>query len=1070
MRKIRILLALIVFPGVILIAGCSAGIKKSYMTERGDHYFKDGHLDQAETEYISALRYDHDNAHAWSQLGIIYFDEGRYQHSAPYLYRAGQLDTNNLELHLKLGQIYLIMGRIADAQKEAATVLNADPHDPEAPILLAGAVSSSQTNSAHAQLVQLARTADSAPLETALGMLAARGHDLDAATKDFKQAIALDPDSAEAYAAYANLLWTQNDLKGAGAGFKKASDLAKPRAPQRLQYAEFELQTGRLDDARTALEQMTKETPDYAPAWLGLAQVALAEKKFDDCGSDLKHVLDQDNDSFDALLLKGQLDLAQGKTDNAIAELEKLSEKYPQAPRVRYELALAYFTGSRVEKAMNELGTAINQNPDFAEATFLLAEIEIKNNNADSAVALLRNFTKRRPELAQAKLLLADACRMQGDFNDALDIYRQLEKASPQNPQVPLLMGSAFVEQKDDADARAEFERAQQLEPGNPTPQEELAELDLSEKQYAAATQRANQLLQQNSALPDPHLLLAKIYLAQAQTNASETELTKAINLQPKDETPYLLLAQLQFNSGQHAATMDTLNAALKRDPSNISVLMLMAQVQTAANNEESAADTYEQMLKLDPDLVPALNNLACIYAENPDQVGRAYDLAQHAHKLKPADPSITDTVGWVFFKKGQFTAAEKTLEDSASQLPGSPEAQFHYGMACYMQEDEGSAHDAFQRAMQTGNSNFPDLSQCNECLRILAIDAKHASDQDRMGLEKRLSAQPADPVALTRLAAIYQAQGASAQATPYCTAALRANPQSATAMILLAQNDMGTDPAKALDLAKSAYQLKQEDPQAQQTLGWAAYQNHNYQWAYSLLQIASLTQPNDATAAYEFAQAAFSIGKLSEALTAMNSASQTGLSGAEAADAKDFITLAPLYQQPDQAVAAQSTVQGILASRPDYPPALLVQAVIDSQKGDLAGAESEYEKILARFSDFAPAQKDLAILYAENLNEPDKAYPLAVKAREMFPDDPDVAKALGLVVFEKGDYTRAADLLDAIRDSKSADAELFYCLGISEYHLRNFTASRTSLQRALSMNLAGTQASNARETLAQLK
>ena len=206
-------------------------------------------------------------------------------------------------------------------------------------------------------------------------------------------------------------------------------------------------------------------------------------------------------------------------------------------------------------------------------------------------------------------------------------------------------------------------------------------------------------------------------------------------------------------------------------------------------------------------------------------------------------------------------------------------------------------------------------------------------------------------------------------------------------------------------------------------------------------------------------------VGKLSEALTAMNSASQNGLSGTEAEDAKNFIALvASIPSSPTRLPPAQSTAQGVLSSHPDYPPALLaLRRVIDSQKGDLAGAESEYEKILARFPDFGPAQRDLAILYAENFNEPNKAYPMAIKAREIFPDDPDVARALGLIVFQKGDYTRAADILDAISGiRKSADAELFCALASPKTHLHKFVASRSSLQRALSMNLAGQQASSA--------
>jgi predicted Zn-dependent protease len=114
-------------------------------------------------------------------------------------------------------------------------------------------------------------------------------------------------------------------------------------------------------------------------------------------------------------------------------------------------------------------------------------------------------------------------------------------------------------------------------------------------------------------------------------------------------------------------------------------------------------------------------------------------------------------------------------------------------------------------------------------------------------------------------------------------------------------------------------------------------------------------------------------------------------------------------------------------------------------------------------------AQKNLAILDAQNFVEPDRAYHVAVKAREAFPDDPQVAKALATILFQQGDYTRSADLFNTISSSSSADAQLFYYLGISEYHLKNFVQSKNSLERALTLNLSGQEATDARETLAEL-
>ena len=46
------------------------------------------------------------------------------------------------------------------------------------------------------------------------------------------------------------------------------------------------------------------------------------------------------------------------------------------------------------------------------------------------------------------------------------------------------------------------------------------------------------------------------------------------------------------------------------------------------------------------------------------------------------------------------------------------------------------------------------------------------------------------------------------------------------------------------------------------------------------------------------------------------------------------------------------------------------------------------YNDILRRFPDLAPAQKHLAVLYAQDEATIPQAYELAVKARKILPDD----------------------------------------------------------------------------------
>ena len=73
------------------------------------------------------------------------------------------------------------------------------------------------------------------------------------------------------------------------------------------------------------------------------------------------------------------------------------------------------------------------------------------------------------------------------------------------------------------------------------------------------------------------------------------------------------------------------------------------------------------------------------------------------------------------------------------------------------------------------------------------------------------------------------------------------------------------------------------------------------------------------------------------------------------------------------------------------------------------------------------------------------------------------------MVLFQQGEYDRAADLFNTISNSASADARLFYCLGICEYHLKNYPETKSSLEHALSLNLSGQDETDARQTLSEL-
>jgi tetratricopeptide (TPR) repeat protein len=170
------------------------------------------------------------------------------------------------------------------------------------------------------------------------------------------------------------------------------------------------------------------------------------------------------------------------------------------------------------------------------------------------------------------------------------------------------------------------------------------------------------------------------------------------------------------------------------------------------------------------------------------------------------------------------------------------------------------------------------------------------------------------------------------------------------------------------------------------------------------------------------------------------------------------------LSGNPAAKTAAQ--IDQILKVSPNYVPALMAKAALSNQQGDLAGVKAIYEKVLTIFPTFVPAKKGLVVSYAENPDDDKRAYDLAVEARDALPDDADVAKAFGIIVYRKGDFTRAAGLLQESTGKNPEDAEAWYYLGAAEAKLKQGADSHKSLQRALDLKLKPALAREAAELL----
>jgi tetratricopeptide (TPR) repeat protein len=1051
-----------------LITACSKETKKGRLLAEADNYFKTGNYDKAKLSYLNVLRLDPANALALERIGAMWQDDGAPLRAAGFLKKASELDPKNVQNRIRLARCYVATGHFNDGTKEALQVLEQAPDNGDAIITLTEAARSKEDIEAAEKQLQKFPKKNDVSFYLAAANLSFSGGDLSTAVNALQQALAADPKSSAAHMAMGNLHLAQKDLKQAGEEFKKAADLVPVRSIERLKYCEFEWGVGDADEVRRIATDMTKSAPDYLPGWFWLAELAY---KYDEALSLLENVFGRDEQYLDGRRLQGDVLLAKGDTKKALEVLERLDQTYADVPLIKYKLARAYLQNNNINQARLALDQAVSLNPNYDDAVLLFAQVNLSTGHGEAVIEPMARLLRKRPNLRNAALVLAGAYDSLDRFDDAAVVLEEQAKLAPNDPQPLIALGMTYRRAKRIDEARQAFEKAAQLSPDNLFLIDQLVELDVADKHFDAARQLIQRQFQKTPNSPAPHFFEGKILAAEGKWAAAEAELQRTVQLDPNFASAYDLLVQTYLATNRLPQAVSQLQALLSKNPNNASVLMILALVYDRMKDYPKARDAYEKLLSTAPNFVPALNNLAYLYAERLNDLEKAYDLARKARELEGQDASIGDTLGWVLYKRGDYQQALTLLQESAGKAADNSEIQFHLGMTAYMMGQTDLARVALRKAA-SGTQDFPGKEQSKRHLALLEGGTGVSPELSISQLETMTKEQPNDVISQMRLGEAYGKQGAPEKAAAAFEQALKLNPKLVAAVTKLAELNAGPlqNKEKALAYAKKARELAPTDPQVAAILGKVAYDGGNFSWSYSLLQESARQRANDPSILHDLAWAAYSLGKVNEARDIMQKALTNNPDSAQAADAKKFLALTASDENSKELMSSESELQRELKSNPEYVPALMAQAALQAQRGQAKAATEIYNSILRRWPDFAPAQKRLATLYAQDPSTVAAASDLATKAHKTLPDDPELSELLGRLSYEKKEYPRAIQLFEESGRKKSLGADSLFYLGMSQLQARQTAEARGVLSQALVAGLQEPLATEAKRALADIR
>lgn len=737
MRNARICDLGALFLAALMASSCSNPEKaKVRHLERGNQYAAEKRDEFAVVEYASAVKIDPKFGEARFKLAEAYERLNNLSAAFPEYVRAADALPDDRKAQVKATQVLLVAGRFEDAKARVAALLKKNPKDVEALLLHANAMAALRDPaSAIAQIEEALKVSpDSSRAFVYLGAVRMQSGEAKEAEAAFRKAIALDPASIDAKLALANFLWAAERAPEAEAIIKEAlakepqhllanrmlavlyistrrvkeaeqplkavADVSKTPAA-RFQLADYYVSVGRTKDAVSLLTPLSSDPATFAEAESRLAALDYSEGRLAEAHKRLDAVLTRVPKHAPVLVMKAQWLTTENKLDQALESANAAVAADPQSAAAHFALAVVHDRRREVADATKSYKEVLRLNPRAVAAQVELSRLSLTSGDNTGALQYAEEARQAEPSNPEARVALARSLIAAGNLARAETEIAELLKRAPNAAVVHAVNGTLQASRRNAAAAHSSFERALELSPGFLEALGGLTYLDLEAKNFASAIARLEaEIIKQPTSAP-LLALLARAHGAAGDEAKVEQALRRAVSVDPRFTAGYTMLAQLYIKQRRIDEARTEFEGVVKRDPSDVGARTMVGMLLEAQGKRDDARKSYEATVNGPGNSAVAANNLAFIYAELGTNLDVALQLATSAKQRLPNDPSVDDTIGWVYYKKDMPSLAVRPLEDSLRKRPEVAEVHYHLGMTYAKLGDKAKARQALERALK---------------------------------------------------------------------------------------------------------------------------------------------------------------------------------------------------------------------------------------------------------------------------------------------------------------------------------------------------------------------------------
>lgn len=435
---------------------------------------------------------------------------------------------------------------------------------------------------------------------------------------------------------------------------------------------------GSLTESKQFLVKWIAEASDPAEVFRNLNRVLGGQRNRREVFDVIREVAGP-YDLFDAHMAIAQSALGLDTKDRvvvdpAVAAMDRALQLQPGSD-IAAEIKGELLTRQEPEAAIRFLTEFGTRYPDARNSRYLLARILLAENKPENARETMQGLVSRWPDDVSMQYVLALSHFESKDYVAAERVLTKLlDNEDADHDRVLTLLGQVNEEQKRLPEALARY-RA-------------VGEGDL----WFGAQQRIA-------------LTLGKL----GQIEEGRAHL-KGMNATPAQRIQLALTeGSLLRDANKPKEAFEALQESAKAYPDSSEILYDLAMSAEKIDRLDVAEASLKRVIELKPDDAQGYNALGYTLVDRTNRVEEGLKLIEKAHQLSPEDAFILDSMGWGYYRLGQYPKSVEYLRRALAKRQ-DPEVAAHLGEVLWKMGDQEGAQKVWREAL-VGSPAHPVLT-----------------------------------------------------------------------------------------------------------------------------------------------------------------------------------------------------------------------------------------------------------------------------------------------------------------------------------------------------------------------